>query len=200
MRCIVFVADFFKGPARADALGPFAHDIAAAGEIIVFFDQQPIVFRAAVARPPDANESPSAAQLVAEKLKFEFALAPTRQWIAGRNPVAAVPNDHLAGAVFAGGNGAFERAVVERMIFDFHRQAALLRIVARPFGHRPTGEHAGHLEPQIVVQPARRVLVHHKRRPRLGLSNNLAARLGRLAEIALAAVGLECHGGENQRE
>ena len=60
------------------------------------------------------------------------------------------------------GNGAFEIAVIERMVFDLDREPLVTRIERRTFGDRPGFEDAVELEPQIVMQPRRVVLLDHK--------------------------------------
>jgi hypothetical protein len=45
------------------------------------------------------------------------------------------------------------------MILDFDSEAFVPRIERRPFGHRPGFEDAVKFEPEIVVQPRRRMLL-----------------------------------------
>ena len=59
-------------------------------------------------------------QLAAAKLLF-------RRPVAHRLPMAAIPELYRAAAILALGNGPFEVAVVERMVFDFDSQATVPR-------------------------------------------------------------------------
>ena len=72
---------------------------------------------------------------------------------------AAVPHDHLAGAVLAGGNHAFERRIVVGVVLDVHGQALFVTIQRRALGHRPGQQHAVAFEAEVVVQPRGRMLL-----------------------------------------
>ena len=50
---------------------------------------------------------------------------------------AAIPDDDLACAVLPRGNHAFERAIVERVVFGSDREALLRRVERRPLRHCP---------------------------------------------------------------
>ena len=52
--------------------------------------------------------------------------------IATRRPIALVPHHHGAAAVLALGDGPFEVAVLQWMIFDLNREPLVARIVAGP--------------------------------------------------------------------
>ena len=54
------------------------------------------------------------------------------------DPAALVPQHHRAAAIFALGDGAFEIAVVERMVLGAHRQAVLAGIEARALWAPPS--------------------------------------------------------------
>ena len=121
--------------------------------------------------------------------ELELALGEPRFRVADRLPGALVPEHHRAAAILALGNGAFEIAIVERVVLDMHRQALVLRVVARPARHCPADEDAVQLEAEIVMEPRRRVLLDE-----IAIAAGLAgalrpARLGGLGEIALGAVG-----------
>jgi hypothetical protein len=73
------------------------------------------------------------------------------------------------------------------VILDVHRQAALFGIEGRPFGDRPRCENAARFEPEIVVQPARAVLLDDEAQ----FARLLARRtlgLGGIGEVPLADV------------
>ena len=90
------------------------------------------------------------------------------------------------------GNGAFEVAVVERMVLDLDRQPLAVRIERRALGHRPRLEDAVELEPEIVVQ-ARRVmpLDDEAQLPAPAATAALPDGSAGLVEIALGAIGGE---------
>src|SRR5262249_20145085 len=85
-------------------------------------------------------------------------------------------------------DGTFEIAVLQRMVFDLDRQTLVRWIERGPFGHRPGLEDAAVLEPQIIVQTARRVLLDDKAGVFGPADLGPAAGLRRLCEIALGLV------------
>src|SRR6202040_3019963 len=80
--------------------------------------------------------------------------------IALRLPSAAVPDDHRARAIFALGNFSLEIKVFDRVVLGADRKPLFAGREARAFGDRPTFQDSVHLEPQIVMQPARRVFLN----------------------------------------
>ena len=60
------------------------------------------------------------------------------------------------------GNGAFEIAVIERMVLDLDRQPLVVRIERGTARHRPGFEDAVEFQPEIVMQPGRVVLLDHE--------------------------------------
>ena len=76
---------------------------------------------------------------------------------------AAIPDDDLAGAVLAFRDHAFERAVVVRVILGHHRQAFVVAVQRRSFRHCPGLQHAVAFEPEVVMQPSRRMLLHDEK-------------------------------------
>ena len=110
-------------------------------------------------------------------------------------PGAAVPQHDDAGAV-AGGDDAFELAVLDRVILDVHRQPLGRRVERRSLGHRPGEQHAVVLQAEVVVEVAGQVLLdaeEARRAARRGAVRVVARRLGRLREVALALVVVERH-------
>src|SRR5258706_10969857 len=100
---------------------------------------------------------------------------------------AAVPHDHFARAVLLGGNHAFERGVVVRVVLG-HDGEALVRGVERgASGNRPGLEHAVAFQPEVVVQLARRVLLYHEKEQSLARCGR-GRRLGRRVEGALLGI------------
>ena len=132
--------------------------IAGLGTFIAMFDQQPIVaLTVARAIVLETHQHPAALQFFSGENEFEFAVAKCLLgiFVTERRPEAAIPQHHRAAAVLAFGNGAFEIAVVEGMVFDFDRQPLVIGIDRRTLGNRPGLEHAVQFEPQIVMQPRR---------------------------------------------
>src|SRR4029077_18383716 len=108
------------------------------------------------------------------------------------SPFAAIPDQYGPAAILALRNGALKRVVVDRMILDLDRQPLLARHQARTARHRPALHHAVMLKPQVVMQPARGVLLDHELAALA--APLLAARLGGRVELALGVIGLKAHG------
>ncbi len=93
---------------------------------------------------------------------------------------AVVPDLHRAGAVLALGDHAGEGGVLHRVVLGVHGQVALTDLERQALGQRPAGQHAVHLQPQVVVQAPRVVSLHHEHRPPALRRLRLATRrLGR---------------------
>ena len=101
---------------------------------------------------------------------------------------SGVPDDHLAGAVFALGNIALEGAVFQRMILGVHRQMVDRRGVGQILRHRPGHQHAVAFQAEVVVQPAGVVLLDDERIVLAGSRFRLGNRLRGLRCVAHAAV------------
>jgi hypothetical protein len=87
------------------------------------------------------------------------------------------------------GNGAFEIAVIERMILHFDREPLVMGIERRALRHRPGLEDTVELEPQIVMQPARIMLLDHEPPLLRGRNRCVATGFGGLLEIPLLSIG-----------
>ncbi len=90
-------------------------------------DQQPVGALAAIAVVAHPHQHPAAMQLVAIQREFKIALLEAALGIVGF-PIAAIPQLHGAAAILVVRNGAFEIAIVERMVFHLHREALVVRI------------------------------------------------------------------------
>src|SRR5437763_14474770 len=96
------------------------------------------------------HERPTPVQLLPVQLEFERAFAVGLLGIRPfRRPVAAVPQQYGAAAILALWDHALEPAVIERMVFDMHRQPLLAGIEARAFRDRPAQPHALEFESRI---------------------------------------------------
>src|SRR4051812_6728330 len=99
---------------------------------------------------------------------------------------AAIPDDHLAGAVLARGDDPLERGVVVRMVLRLRREPLLARIQRRPLRYGPGPQDPVTLEPQVVMHASGRMLLDHEderplplaHRPRRGLGGGVEATLG----------------------
>ena len=162
-----------------------------ARRLVARLDQQPACLL--FVRPSaHADQMPGPVELLALELEGETALLEPLVRIAFRIPATAVPDHHRAAAILALRDGAFERVVLDRMVLDLHGQPLLAGHQARTLGDRPALHHAVELEPEIVVQPPRGVLLDDVL---VALAARLApARLRRHVELAFAAVDLQSHG------
>jgi hypothetical protein len=171
-----------------------------ARKLIAMLDEKPVVALAAVSCPSlHAHQHPPAPQLFASDNELELAFAECGAGVGGflfGHPVAAIPEHHCAAAVFAFRDRAFEIPVVERMVLDLHRQSLVAGIAGRTFGDSPGFEYPVELEPQVIVQTGRSVLLDDEARILGAFDRSLSAWLQGLFEIAFGLVCgklLLCH-------
>src|SRR5262245_25599751 len=191
--------DLVDAAAGGRAVGLVLDDgaVVTAGVPVVFFHQQPGL-AVAVLAPARAHEHPSAFELLAAQLELEPPLAIPFARILVWHPGAAIPQHHGARAVLLRRDDAFEAPVLEGMVLDVHGEPAHGWIQAGALRNRPRQQHPVELQPEVVVQLARCVLLDDERqRPHLAPAD-ATARLGRDAKITLLAVDLECHGCQNR--
>src|SRR6185503_13561593 len=112
----------------------------APGGAVLFLDQQPV--GPAVVACAHPCENPTAVKLPALQAELELAAAQPGMRVADRLPLAAIPEQDGSGAVLALGNGPFEGAVFDRVVFDLHGEPLLARVQAGAFGHGPTQQDA----------------------------------------------------------
>ena len=104
-------------------------------------------------------------------------------------PSAAVPDHDGAAAIFSLRDGALESVVLDGMVLDVDRKPLLARDEAWAARHRPALHDAVKLEPQVIMQPPRRVLLDDEL---IALrSGGLPARLRRHVELAFLAIDLK---------
>ncbi|MGY3587190.1 hypothetical protein ACVIF9_005867 [Bradyrhizobium sp. USDA 4350] len=113
-------------------------------------DQQPVGALAAEAVVLHPHQHPAAVQLVTVQRELQVALLEAALGIVGF-PGAAIPELHRAAAILVFRNGAFEVAIVERMILDLDRQPLVMRVERGPARHRPGLEDAVKLQPEIIM-------------------------------------------------
>jgi hypothetical protein len=174
---------------RVDArLELLRHVVARVGLVVASLDQQPRLPPLGLARP-QADERPFAAQPLAVQPEHQLAALEPLVRIAERLPAAAVPQQDGAGAVIVRRDHAFERAVLDGMVFRAHGQALVLGIETRAARHRPALQHAVELQAEIVVQAPGGVLLDDVTPARLATLR--ALRLRCLGESALGVIGRE---------
>src|SRR6516225_5113629 len=78
------------------------------------------------------------------------------------------------------------------MILDLDCHALVGRIERGSFRHRPRFQHPIELEPEVIVEPAGRVLLHHEQQRPAALAGLLGRWLGSAREAALGGVAIEC--------
>ena len=164
--------------------------LARAGVAVAPLDQQPLRLLAVHAR---THEIPAAMQHPAVEFETDMTLVELLLRIAFGCPVAFVEDLHLAGAVVAFRDLAFEAGVVQRMILDLHGQTLGAGVETRSLGNRPTFEHAVHLQAEVVMPAAGVMQLHHETRPAaVPLALASGARFRR-AFPTLFAIGLDAH-------
>src|SRR6516162_4766566 len=169
--------------------------LGAARPLIIRLDEQPIVLRL-MGPAAHAHQVPFAMQFVAieREVEMTFLEAPVRVFLG--MPAAAVPNHDGTTAVFALRNCSFEFVVFDRMVLHLHRKPLLAGNETRAARDRPALHDTVELEPQIVMQPARRVFLDEEL---VALAARRApARLRRHVKLALLAIELKAHGRRPQ--
>ena len=123
--------------------------------------QQPLLAGALLARP---DQYQAAVQLLAINIGVQLARGDGGRRVVARVrfPGAAVPHDHVTAAVLTRRDHPLEVEVFDRMILNVDRGPLQVRIEGRALGHSPAHEHAVDLEPEVVVQPAGAVPLHHE--------------------------------------
>src|SRR5215217_1610992 len=154
-----FIADLLESAAGLDRLGPGADRVAPrVGLRIAALEQQPLGLGPAAR----ALERPAAGQLLPVQPELRVAgleLLGHRALLVEVAVAPRVPHDHRSGAVARPPDHALEVAVGERVVLDLDGEPLLARIGRRPLRNRPRLQHAVDLEPEVVVQRRRRVLV-----------------------------------------
>jgi len=165
--------------------------IRAARFLVLRFDQKPwLLFFPGPA--VHAHEMPSPMQLLAVQGESEMTFLVARVRVALRVPAAAIPNHDGAAAIFPLRDGSLEGVVFDRMIFHVDCEALLVRNETRAASHGPTLHHPAKLEPQVIMQTPRGVLLDDEL-VSFG-PTHLPPRLGGHVELAFPAIYLKPHG------
>ena len=150
----------------------FLGDVGFGDETILVLDQQPVLRVPGRAhqrkRPFELGAAQRDAQLARgdplpdEALGLRTVVVPVSLAILVGRIRAAVPYDHFARAVLLGRDHAFEGGVVVGVVLGHDGEALVHRVERGAAWDGPGLEHAVALQPEIVVQLARRVLLHHE--------------------------------------
>src|SRR5215469_5380943 len=169
-------------------------------ELVLRLHQEPRLGLLALARL-DAHQMPQPLEPRAVEHEREMPLLEPELRVPFGHPFATVPHDHGAATILALGDVALEFKIVDRMVLGAHRKPLLAERQARAAGDRPALEHAIELEPQIVVQPPRGMLLDNEFMSAARAERG--AGLRRAGKIALLRIAFErflglflprCHG------
>src|SRR4029453_16645187 len=102
--------------------------------------------------------------------------------------------DHRAGTILLLRDRALEAAVFQRMIFHMHGKTPIGGVKARASCDRPALQHLGELEPKIIVEPARRMLLHDEKPAfRRGFATSRFRRAIKAPLVAISVEGVLRH-------
>src|SRR3984893_14911228 len=151
--------------AAADARGDFLvgdfRVAGMAGGLLLGLDEKPPL-RLLPPPWPHTDQMPATLEPRAVEPEGQVTLREPLVGIALGKPAAAIPDDHRSAAIFAFRNVTLETAVFDRVVLCAHRKALFAQRQARPPRHRPAFQNPVKLKPQVVMQPACRVLLHHE--------------------------------------
>jgi hypothetical protein len=156
------------------------------GKDVPLLDQKPVV--GSLVSPVQPHEHPPAAQLLSREPEFQAAVAVAFLGVAHRHPGAPVPHDHRAGTILPRRDRSLEAGVFQRMILHVHGETAIGRVEAGSSRDRPALQHLAELQPKIIVEPARRMLLHDEKPTWRGFATS---RFGRAIEAPLVAISVE---------
>jgi hypothetical protein len=157
-------------------------------EFVVRLDEQPRLGLLSGSRP-HPNQVPTPFEPSAVECKREMSFCEPLLRIAVRPPSATIPDNHRAGTILALRNISLEIKVFDRVVLGADRKPLFAGREARAFGDRPAFQDSLHLEPQIVMQPARRVFLNHKFSALA--PDNRTCRLRSPGEVALSGIFFE---------
>src|SRR5215469_10690814 len=131
---------------------------------VFVLDHQPFVLLRAVLQ---LDQHKTAAQLLSVQMELDLAALDLRQGTPGPNHAErpAVPHHHGSRTVVPGRDLPLKPRIVQWMVLGHHRQPFVFWIERWPFRHRPRLQHPIDRQPEVIVQPRRRMLLHHKRVP-----------------------------------
>ncbi len=106
-----------------------------------------------------ADQRPDPLQSPAVQAEGQPSLLEPPPGIPLGDPGAFVPELHGSRTVIPLGNDAFEAAVLQRMVLHLDRQPPVPGLETGALGNRPAPQHAVELQPEIVVQRPRGMLL-----------------------------------------
>src|SRR5271170_937930 len=132
---------------------------------------------------------PTPTQPLAIENEFEMAFQQGLVGIVQGTPLATIPDDHRAAAIFSLRDRAFEIEIFERMVLGSHGQAFVGDHQAWSLRNGPAQQDPFVLEPEIVMQPSGVVLLQDEARTSVLLDQR--SRLAGATEISPPAIGLQ---------
>ena len=161
------------------------------GVLVLLVQHEPLL----LARPvgPRPHEHEPAAELGPEEVDVDLAVPDCcDRVVRGMElPRAAIPDDHVAGAVLPFRDDALEVDVVERVVLDVHSEMARRGIECQTFGNGPADQDAIDLEAEVIVEAPRSVTLHDEAGLLRLRDVAFARRLRSSREVALLAVRRE---------
>src|SRR5260370_33927213 len=104
---------------------------------------------------------------------------------------ATVPYNYGSGAIIAFRNFAFEVGVVQRMIFNVHRQPLVGVALGGSLGHGPGLQRPIDRQPELLEQPPGPLLLNYARAATPGPRQDFPLRQIRPSQASAAACGAE---------
>src|SRR5438270_5157851 len=112
------------------------------------------------------------------------------EWFLAVNVIfPLVPKHDRATAVLPFRNNSLKCRVIDRVIFDLHREMLFALLPRQTLGHGPRLQHAIHFQPKIVMQSTRIMLLNDETVGALNTFRQwLACGLGSFSKVAFSFV------------
>ena len=134
------------------------------GVVVALVEDEPVGLARTLPRA-DEHEVPAQLRAVQLEVQLPGLDRGARVGLAAvQLPGAAIPHDDVTRAVATRRDHPLEVEVLDRMVLHVHREVAHLRVERHALRHRPAHEHAVDLEPEVVVESAGAVALHHEPR------------------------------------
>ena len=195
--------DLVVGQSALHAGGVLLRIPAVDRRLVSLVDQQPLSRVAGapqgVAPTPRLHDREAATQSLPVQSELQLALLQGRRRVIGLLGAEGppVPDDHVAGAVFALRNDSLKVQILDRVILGALREAPPIGIERRAARHSPADQHAADLQAQVVMEPGGAVTLDHE--PAAPLPWWTGGRLRRSREVALGPICLERHRPDDDR-
>src|SRR4051794_26494872 len=112
-----------------------------------------------------AHQCPAAMQFFAFEMELQLAGFVCGRWVALRFPVTDIPYVDMPGTILMFRNVTLEVDIVERVVFHMDCKPFVGWIEAWSLGDRPAFQRATEFKPEVIVQLARMMLLHHEAQP-----------------------------------